>query len=217
MPDEERHSRAAEADLISDPQEKARREASNGLKQASTVNEMIEYWLQPDRPFKLRVSHLLTLNRIALEGLSAYAGNFRPGPIEIEGSKHTPPGAHLVPEKLEELCEYVNENLNTKSAIHLAAYILWRINWIHPFADGNGRTARAASYLVMCVALQLRLPGSKTIPEQISNDKSPYYKALEAADIADSQKKLDVSQLEEMLGSLLAKQLLDVHKRATGQ
>src|SRR6185312_15970138 len=150
MPDEERHSKAADAQLISDPEEKARREASNGLRQASTVNEMVEYWLQPDRPFKLRVSQLLTLNRIALEGLSAYAGNFRPGPVAIQGSKHQPVGAHLVPERLEELCDYVNSNLQSKSAVHLAAYVLWRLNWIHPFADGNGRTARAAAYLVMC-------------------------------------------------------------------
>jgi Fic family protein len=217
MPEEERHSKAADAELISDPEEKARREASNGLRQASTVNEMVEYWLQPKRPFKLRVSQLLTLNRIALEGLSAYAGNFRPGPVAIQGSKHQPVGAHLVPERLEELCDYVNTNLHSKSAIHLAAYVLWRLNWIHPFADGNGRTARAAAYLVMCVTLQLRLPGSKTIPEQISNDKTPYYKALEAADAADANRTLDVSQLETLLGDLLAKQLLDVHQRATGR
>lgn len=69
----------------------------------------------------------------------------------------------------------------------------------------------------MCVALQLRLPGSKTISEQISNDKTPYYKALEAADAADVSGKPDVSQLEALLGDLLAKQLLDVHQRATGR
>jgi hypothetical protein len=33
------------------------------------------------------------------------------------------------------------------TAIHLAAYLMWRLNWIHPFADGNGRTARMTSYV----------------------------------------------------------------------
>jgi hypothetical protein len=28
----------------------------------------------------------------------------------------------------------------------LAAYGLWRLNWIHPFVEGNGRTARAVCY-----------------------------------------------------------------------
>ncbi|HET9282483.1 MAG TPA: Fic family protein [Candidatus Angelobacter sp.] len=53
-----------------------------------------------------------------------------------------------------------------KSAIHLAAYVIWRLNWIHPFADGNGRTSRALSYLVLCTRLGERLPGTVTIPDQ---------------------------------------------------
>jgi Fic family protein len=179
---DDRHSRADAAELIKDPDERARREASNGLRQIDRVNEMVEYWLQPEHPFKLRISHLLTLNREALAGISAYAGNFRPGPIKIEGSKHEPPGAHLVPELVEDLCEYINANLDRKSPVHLAAYVLWRLNWIHPFADGNGRTARAAAYLMLCVAVKMRLPGTNTIPEQISRNKRPYYETLETAD-----------------------------------
>ena len=170
--------------MVADPEAVARREAANGLRQVDAVNEMVEYWLQPQYPFKLRSSHLLKLNRIALEGLSAYAGNFRPGPIKIGLSKHKPPDAHLVPELVEEMCDYVNEHFKDKSPVHLAAYLLWRLNWIHPFADGNGRTARAISYLVLCVALGIRLPGTQTIPEQIASNKQPYYKALEAASAA---------------------------------
>jgi Fic family protein len=139
--DEERHSKAFDAELITDPDEKAKKEARNGLKQYDFVVEAIEHWITSGRTFKLRPSLILQLNRIALEGISAYAGNYRPSEIKIEGSRHRPVGAHLVPEKMEELCDYVNENWN-KSAIHLAAYVMWRLNWIHPFADGNGRTSR---------------------------------------------------------------------------
>src|SRR5262249_29382497 len=39
-----------------------------------------------------------------LAGISVFAGNFRPAGVEIEGSKHQPPGAHLVRELIEELC-----------------------------------------------------------------------------------------------------------------
>ncbi|MBL8221394.1 MAG: Fic family protein, partial [Bryobacterales bacterium] len=31
--------------------------------------------------------------------------------------------------------------------------VMWRLNWIHPFFGGNGRTARSASYLVLCASL----------------------------------------------------------------
>src|SRR5690348_8365270 len=214
MDGEDRHSKALEAELISDPIERAHREAANGLRQIDAVNEMVEAFLQPDRPFKLRLSHLLHLHRFALQGISSYAGNFRPAGLEIGGSKHQPVGAHLVPEKIEELCEYVNENWQRKSAIDLAAYCLWRLNWIDPFTDGNGRTARALAYLVLCIGIGARLPGTNTIPEQIAANKAPYYRALEAADRAEASGHGDLKEMEELLSTLLAQQLVSVLQSA---
>jgi hypothetical protein len=45
---------------------------------------------------------------------------------------------------------------------------MWRTNWVHPFDDGNGRTARAASYLVLCVKLGYRLPGKKSLIDLVT-------------------------------------------------
>ena len=81
----------------------------------------------------------------------------------------------------------MNERWSEKSPLHLASYVMWRLTWIHPFTDGNGRTSRAVSYLVLCIRLQMLLPGRLTIPEQIEVDRTPYYKALEAADEAWGQ------------------------------
>ena len=185
MEDKTRHSRALDAEIISDPDQRARQEALNGLKQFDAVVEMVEAFLNPERqPFKFRPSHLLHLHRIALAGISNYAGNWRPSEIAIGGSMHKPPGAFEVPERIEELCDYINDKWNEKSPLHLAAYVMWRLNWIHPFTDGNGRTSRAVSYLVLCIRLHALLPGRLTIPEQIEQDRTPYYRALEAADAA---------------------------------
>jgi Fic family protein len=78
--------------------------------------------------------------------------------------------------------------------------------------DGNGRTARVTSFVVLCARLGYRLPGSTTIPEQISGNKYyPYYKALEFADAAyQKDKQIDVADMEALLSELLAKQLLSV-------
>jgi Fic family protein len=182
------------------------------LKQFDAVIEMVETFLDPDRPpFKLRPSHLLHLHRVALAGLSSFAGNWRPSEIEIGGSRHRPPGAFAVPEQIEELCDYVNENWNAKSPIHLASYVMWKLNWIHPFTDGNGRTSRAISYMILCLKMGYVLPGRRTIPDQISENKTPYYMALEAADIACETGKIDLSAMKDLLDSMLAKQLLAVH------
>jgi Fic family protein len=215
--DDIRHSKASEAEIATDPEEQAKIEARNGVRQFDAVTEMIEAFSDPERKFKLRPSHLLGLQRIALEGLSSYAGNFRPAGIEISGSSHKPPGAHLVAEEIEHMCDYVNDNWEKSSPVHLAAYALWKLNWIHPFTDGNGRTARAVSYLLLCLRLGYRLPGTKTIPEQIARDKNPYYGALESADEAWEAKRIDLSKLEDLLSALLANQLVGVHQQATGR
>ena len=207
MADETRHSRALEAQIISDPDELARKESFNVVEQYRAVAAMVESFLEPERPFKLRPSHLLHLHRAALDGISAYAGNWRPAGIEIGKSKHTPPDAFRVPEQIEELCDYVNEKWDKKSPIHLAAFVMWKLNWIHPFTDGNGRTSRAVSYLVLCIRLSALLPGRVTIPEQIEQDRTPYYRALEAADEAWTHGTIDLTAMKELLAAMLAKQL----------
>ena len=214
MSDDTRHSKALDAQIITDPDELARKESFNVVAQYRAIEEMVEAFLEPERPFKLRPSHLLHLHRVALDGISSYAGNFRPAGIEIGKSKHEPPPAHLVPELIEELCDYVNEKWEQKSPLHLAAYVMWRLNWIHPFTDGNGRTSRALSYLVLCIRLKTLLPGRVTIPEQIEQNRTPYYKALEAADIAWTDKKVDLTAMKQLIGSMLAKQLHAIYEES---
>ncbi len=64
----------------------------------------------------------------------------------------------------------------------LAAYALWRLNWIHPFVEGNGRTARAACYYLICLKHGKLLPGKKIVPERIREGRRPYYDALTQAE-----------------------------------
>jgi Fic family protein len=212
-----RHSKAETPTVLLSEKERAEREAANALVQAARLEEIIASWVEHnDRPFKLRPSIILELNRLAIEGLDAFAGNWRPGPVVIEGSKHQPPAAHLVPELVEEMCDYVNENWKDKRAAHLAAYVMWRMNWVHAFTDGNGRTARAVSYLVLSTRLNMKIPGNPTIPELITKSREPYYDALEKADAAMNAGKIELHDMEHLLESLLAKQLLTVVSEASG-
>jgi Fic family protein len=137
----------------------------------------------------------------------------RDGPVKISGDSHQPPDHPQVPKLVDEMCAYVNANWH-KSALHLSAYLMWRLNWIHPFFGGNGRTARAVSYLIMCARLGFPLPGTNTIPDLIVQNKDPYYEALREADQAWATGSLDVTKMEELQSALLAKQLLDLHKQA---
>jgi Fic family protein len=178
-----RDSHAAEPELIKNPQKLAEAEAKNGLRQYDSGISAAQTALERQN-FKLRLSLILGLHREALAGISNFAGNFRPGCVQITHSKHEPPPAHLVPQFVEEMCDYVNDHWETATALHLAAYVMWRLNWIHPFADGNGRTSRIVSYVVLSIKSGFIPPGTPTIPDQIVNDRSGYFAALDSADDA---------------------------------
>jgi Fic family protein len=207
--DGRRHSKAQVPVLIQDPVERAKREVENGFAQFHEVEEIVEQWRDPDRkPFRLRPSQIFTLHRKALEGISLFAGNARPGSVEIAKSKHTPPGAHLVHNLLEEMCDHINEHFETATPLYLASYAMWRLNWIHPFDDGNGRTSRAVSYLILCARLGMGpLPGKRTIPDQIVENRDPYFEAIEEADEAWKEGRIVLTKMQALLARLLIDQL----------
>ena len=213
---ERRNSRALEAPLIADPKARAAAEARNGFRQYDAGIKTVQAALERG-VFKLRLSLILAFHREALAGISSYAGNFRPAGVKIEGSKHEPVGAHLVPEFIEDMCDYVNEHWEASTPLHLAAYIMWRLNWIHPFADGNGRTSRILSYVVLSIRAGAVPPGTPTVPDQIVENRTPYFDALDAADAAWRNGRIDVSKMEELLGALLAKQLAGFYQTAGGK
>lgn len=213
---ERRHSKALEPELIKDPTLKAEAEAANGLKQYDLAVQAVQTAIER-KPFKLRLSLILSLQREALQGISAYAGNFRPGDVEIKHSRHVPPGAHLVPELVEDLCDYVNSHWESSSPVHLAAYVMWRLNWIHPFADGNGRTSRILSFFVLFARLGALLPGTPTLPDLIIDHRDLYEAALDDADDAFKDERIDVSKMEALVEALLAKQLARVYELAAGK
>lgn len=214
---EKRNSKALEPELIKDPQAKAEAEARNGLRQYDAGIKTIQTALERSLPFRLRPSLILGLHREALAGISLFAGNYRPAGVQIEGSRHEPVGAHQVPELVEDMCDYVNSNWDESTPIHLGAYIMWRLNWIHPFADGNGRTARILSYVVLSIRAGAVLPGTPTIPDQIVDNRNPYFEALDAADIASKKGEVNVSKMENLLGTLLARQLAEFYKAVGGK
>jgi Fic family protein len=138
--------------------------------------------------------------------IAQFGGRFRREPIYV--GDHIPPRFDDVPELIDRFISVVHENWGIMDhPTLLPAYALWRLNWIHPFIEGNGRTARAACYYLMCLRNGGMLPGKKTVPERIRETREPYYAALEEADRYWDDGQFNVDALAAYLADLLQAQL----------
>lgn len=151
---------------------------------------------------------LWSLNATAVANISQFGGRFREEPVYLRD--HKPPHFSRVPHLMDQFISTVHENWFVWSTTELAAYVLWRLNWIHPFIEGNGRTARAACYYIIC-ARAGGLPGGKIIlPEGIRRERRPYYEALSEADRAWDNGELQFPKMESYLARLLDEQVMDI-------
>ena len=157
-----------------------------GLKQGHTAFDKYTVW---------------ALNHVAVANISQFGGRFREEPIYV--GDHLPPHFKEVPKLMDRFISTIHENWFNWSATEIAAYGLWRLNWIHPFIEGNGRTARATCYYLLCSRFGGLLPGRKIVPERIRENRQGYVNGLRAADRAWHEGNLDFSLLEGYLAQLL--------------
>jgi Fic family protein len=187
-----------------EPELHARLLERNLIRQYDLLANCIEIG-QKQGPFALDKYVLWALNHAAVANISQFGGRFREEPIYV--GNHIPPHFASVPDLMDRFISFIHENWDNLSPTQLAAYGLWRLNWIHPFIEGNGRTARAVCYYLLCVKYGGLLPGDKIVPERIRENRTPYYEALKAADRAWADGNLDLSELEAYLAHLLDQQL----------
>lgn len=176
----------------------------NLSRQYDLLTNCIEIGIQQG-PTSIDKYMLWALNHAAVVGISQFGGRFREEPIYV--GNHIPPHFNDVPELMDRFISFIHENWHNFTPAQLAGYGLWRLNWIHPFIEGNGRTARAVCYYLLCVRSGVLLPGPKIVPERIRADRQPYYAALREADKAWALGHLELSQMEAYLAGLLEAQL----------
>jgi len=117
----------------------------NNLRAIEYINEFQEVEID----FKI----IIELHKIMTANTSAEhcSGDFRKSDVfvidHVDGEiAHIPPDWKEVEELMEELCTFINNDKNFIHPIVKASIIHFLIGYIHPFSDGNGRTARALFY-----------------------------------------------------------------------
>jgi prophage maintenance system killer protein len=179
-------------------------EVSNGNRQYDFLRSVVHAAVAIGRPF-LSEHIIKALNFQAITCLHTNAGEYRPCAVIV--GTHTPPAHYRVDALMEDFVNVVNRNFESLDPVTLAAMVLWRLNYIHPFINGNGRTARAACYFVLCIRLGGWLPGTSTLPELICRERDAYVRALQAADQSLANGNVDLTELHTLLSSLLAEQI----------
>lgn len=146
------------------------------------------------------------LNYHAIACLHVSAGQWRPCSVhtmKADGTRHDYPEFYRVPALMEAFVDEVNRAWSDADPVVLAAFVLWRLNSIHPFINGNGRTARVACLLVLCLKLGFWIGGDHLLPELIRADREEYVAALRTVDASAAQGVLDLSPLHALLVRLL--------------
>lgn len=124
--------------------------------------------------------HLIkSLHQLVTQNIEKeWAGRYRNAPVRITGTAHQPPDALDIPSLMGDLVRWIGAQQNKMYAVELAAILHHKFVHIHPFFDGNGRTARL---LMNVLLLQKGYP----LVIILKNDRKRYYRVLQKADNGD--------------------------------
>ncbi|RJP59047.1 MAG: Fic family protein [Candidatus Auribacter fodinae] len=92
---------------------------------------------------------------------------------------YTPPPLLEVPHLMREFVSWINDNIREISAILIAGIVQFQFVHIHPFIDGNGRTARLLSTLIL-YKTGYDFKRLFTISEYYDKDRPAYYNAIQS-------------------------------------
>jgi hypothetical protein len=179
-------------------------EISNGNRHYDFLHSIVLASLEVGKPFLSQVV-IKALNFHAITCLHINAGEYRP--CAVTAGTHSPPEHYRVVALMDDFVNTVNRNWENSDAVALATFVLWRLNNIHPFINGNGRTARALCYFVLCVKAGNWLPGTPILPELIRQNHQEYVDALQAGHNSLALGKLDLSLLHALVSRLLTEQM----------
>lgn len=137
-----------------------------GGKTITETNEVIGHGRAFDYMFSLRdgikMSDIMELHRLFYSGIDENnAGKLRNVKIFITGSEYVPPSPEKLPQEMKKFEDWLNNskknlspNAPTLNAVELDAVVFAadlhrKLVTVHPFIDGNGRTARLAMNVVL--------------------------------------------------------------------
>jgi len=150
-------------------------EATNHAQALDMVNEIASR-----KQGQVSEKEMFTLHEVILKGIDdVHAGHYRSVAVRISGSNVVMPNPVKVPDLMEEFGRWLIE-VNDMHPVEFAAEAHYRLVTIHPFVDGNGRTARLLMNLILLM---------HGFPPAIirKRDRLAYISSLEKAQLGGSK------------------------------
>ncbi len=131
----------------------------------------------------ITLDDILKLHQIITDRLldSTRSGKIRRRPVYIEDEQHqiiyTAVDAPRVKNELIDLLNWIKDNQFVLHPVIIGAIIHFHLAAIHPFSDGNGRTARATTALYLALA-HYDNDGALALDTYYASDRPSYYAIL---------------------------------------
>ena len=157
--------------------------------------------LASDRTIKIDEGIIRTVNSMALKGLpdrqARTRGKYRVGQnlivdAETGQVRYTPPSPERVPELMGGLISSIEQWMEEHPAPVAAALTHFGLISIHPFDDGNGRTARVIADMILDLK-GWSIDGMLSTSGIILDRRAEYYGALRASQGPDFGEKIDAT------------------------
>lgn len=131
--------------------------------------------LVKERKFKVSQLLIRQIHQLVMKEIDdEWAGKYREVEVKITGTKFVPPDPIAVPFKMRQFEQWLQDKKNSKELIDYSALAHYKLVDIHPFIDGNGRTARLLMNLIL---MNQGYPPTVIL----KNDRQKYYQTLDLA------------------------------------
>ncbi len=166
----------------------ARVELDDGVEEILNIQRAVEFIEEYAGSTPIDHLFIRELHRIAVSGLRREGdptpGAYRSGEVSIVGSAHQPPWPADVPDRMSALIAFIRDDVEPQMQLLQAAIAHHRFLWIHPFGNGNGRTARLLTYAMLVRQGYVSGADYRAVnPTAVfGSDRQGYYDNLEAAD-----------------------------------
>lgn len=184
--------------------------------------------LVEDKTTKIDQGIIRTVNSIVLKGLpdtkARNRGKFRVGPSLIISNttgevRYRPPPPQWVPELMDYLVEDLNRWIRDCPGPVAAALAHFGLISIHPFDDGNGRTARLVADMILNLT-GFAADGMIAVSQVFHDRLTEYYDTLRESQCVEFKEDVDVTPFVrfhtdalELAAIMLEEQAIRFHKQ----